>query len=206
MPIYRAYSCSIWRSALRHHRCNSRIARRSIATLSGRMHRDPYSMMLPYESSYFCSCAGGDQHSQSNIGRQLGPIHPEASVRPRPRPMQTSATHELVPPSRMMHHATSRANSFETAPLLSRGGGGSGGSSGEPSGGAWHGSDAEPSTSGGGSPSPSFFSSWPLLVGLCALSVVICYADRSNISTAILPMSEAFGWDKVSPSFALVLE
>jgi ACS family sodium-dependent inorganic phosphate cotransporter len=34
------------------------------------------------------------------------------------------------------------------------------------------------------------------MVGLCALSVVICYADRSNISTAILPMSEAFGWDK----------
>ncbi len=39
-------------------------------------------------------------------------------------------------------------------------------------------------------------SSWQLLVGLCALSVVICYADRSNISTAILPMAESFGWDK----------
>lgn len=27
-------------------------------------------------------------------------------------------------------------------------------------------------------------------VALAALSVVICYADRSNISTAIIPMSE----------------
>jgi len=34
-------------------------------------------------------------------------------------------------------------------------------------------------------------------VALCAASVVICYADRSNMSTAILPMSEQFGWDKV---------
>lgn len=39
--------------------------------------------------------------------------------------------------------------------------------------------------------------SWQLLVGMCAISVVICYADRSNISTAILPMAESFGWDKV---------
>jgi hypothetical protein len=38
---------------------------------------------------------------------------------------------------------------------------------------------------------------WRYLVGLCAVSVVICYADRSNISTAILPMAEQFGWDKV---------
>lgn len=37
---------------------------------------------------------------------------------------------------------------------------------------------------------------WQYLVGLCALSVVICYADRSNISTAVLPMAEQFGWDK----------
>ncbi len=40
--------------------------------------------------------------------------------------------------------------------------------------------------------------SWWILIGLCAASVVICYADRSNISTAILPMAETFGWDKVS--------
>lgn len=32
-----------------------------------------------------------------------------------------------------------------------------------------------------------------------ALGIVICYADRSNVSTAILPMAETFGWDKVHP-------
>lgn len=39
-------------------------------------------------------------------------------------------------------------------------------------------------------------SNWQYLVALCAMSVVICYADRSNISTAILPMAEQFHWDK----------
>lgn len=34
----------------------------------------------------------------------------------------------------------------------------------------------------------------PAQVALAAISVVICYADRSNISTAILPMSEQYGW------------
>ncbi|EFJ49564.1 hypothetical protein VOLCADRAFT_59482 [Volvox carteri f. nagariensis] len=33
-------------------------------------------------------------------------------------------------------------------------------------------------------------------VALCTLGVVICYADRSNISTAVLPMAQQFGWDK----------
>jgi hypothetical protein len=37
----------------------------------------------------------------------------------------------------------------------------------------------------------------PVQVVVAALGIVICYADRSNMSTAILPMSEAFGWDKV---------
>lgn len=32
---------------------------------------------------------------------------------------------------------------------------------------------------------------------VAALGIVICYADRSNMSTAILPMSEAYHWDKV---------
>jgi ACS family sodium-dependent inorganic phosphate cotransporter len=36
---------------------------------------------------------------------------------------------------------------------------------------------------------------WPWVVALSAISVVICYADRSNISTAIIPMSEQFGWE-----------
>lgn len=34
-------------------------------------------------------------------------------------------------------------------------------------------------------------------VTVAALGIVICYADRSNMSTAILPMAEAFHWDKV---------
>jgi hypothetical protein len=34
-------------------------------------------------------------------------------------------------------------------------------------------------------------------VALCTLGIVICYADRSNISTAVLPMAQEFGWDKV---------
>jgi len=38
---------------------------------------------------------------------------------------------------------------------------------------------------------------WKYLVTLAALSVVICYADRTNISTAILPMSKELNWDKV---------
>jgi hypothetical protein len=33
-------------------------------------------------------------------------------------------------------------------------------------------------------------------VALAAISVAICYADRSNISTAILPMSQQFGWEQ----------
>ncbi|GFH31223.1 MFS domain-containing protein, partial [Haematococcus lacustris] len=41
------------------------------------------------------------------------------------------------------------------------------------------------------------------LVALCAVSVVICYADRSNISTAVLPMAEHFGWDKAFTGIVL---
>ena len=32
-------------------------------------------------------------------------------------------------------------------------------------------------------------------MALAAVSVAICYADRSNISTAIIPMAEQFQWD-----------
>ena len=38
---------------------------------------------------------------------------------------------------------------------------------------------------------------WPkryTLVLLCVLSVFICYMDRVNISVAIMPMAEEFGW------------
>lgn len=36
-----------------------------------------------------------------------------------------------------------------------------------------------------------------LQVTVAAVGIVICYADRSNMSTAILPMAEAYHWDKV---------
>jgi hypothetical protein len=32
-------------------------------------------------------------------------------------------------------------------------------------------------------------------VALAAISVLICYADRSNISTAIISMAEQYQWD-----------
>lgn len=54
-----------------------------------------------------------------------------------------------------------------------------------------------------GSPPPSppnpeggSWAGWQLLVALATMSMVICYADRSNMSTAILPMAQTFGWDK----------
>ncbi|KAF8063765.1 PHT4 [Scenedesmus sp. PABB004] len=52
---------------------------------------------------------------------------------------------------------------------------------------------ALPGAPGGGEPGNP---SWLTLVLVAAAGVVICYADRSNMSTAILPMAEAFNWDK----------
>ncbi|KXZ55720.1 hypothetical protein GPECTOR_2g1270 [Gonium pectorale] len=49
---------------------------------------------------------------------------------------------------------------------------------------------------------PSGFS-WEYLVALCTLGIVICYADRSNISTAVLPMAQQFGWDKAYQGIVL---
>jgi ACS family sodium-dependent inorganic phosphate cotransporter len=37
--------------------------------------------------------------------------------------------------------------------------------------------------------------SWSF-VGLCALAIGICYADRANIADAIIPMSEEMGWSR----------
>lgn len=34
------------------------------------------------------------------------------------------------------------------------------------------------------------------MVGLCACATFICYIDRVNISVAIIPMAEEFGWDQ----------
>jgi MFS family permease len=39
---------------------------------------------------------------------------------------------------------------------------------------------------------------WKKLTLLAAAAIFICYADRSNISTAIIPMAAQFGWDKVA--------
>jgi len=44
---------------------------------------------------------------------------------------------------------------------------------------------------------------WQALVFLCSVGIMICYADRSNISTAILPMADQFGWDKSYQGFVL---
>lgn len=37
---------------------------------------------------------------------------------------------------------------------------------------------------------------WMHIVGLCASAALLCYLDRSNISTAIVPMANVYGWDK----------
>ena len=41
------------------------------------------------------------------------------------------------------------------------------------------------------------------VIGLGVLAVVICYMDRMNISVAIIPMAEQFGWDKTTSGFIL---
>ena len=41
-------------------------------------------------------------------------------------------------------------------------------------------------------------SDWTNLTVLAAAAIFICYADRANISTAIIPMAAQFGWDKVA--------
>jgi len=52
------------------------------------------------------------------------------------------------------------------------------------------------SNAGGPAPGAGGATRWPALVGLAALGIVICYADRSNMSTAIIPMAQDLGWDK----------
>ncbi|KAG1667951.1 hypothetical protein FOA52_008323 [Chlamydomonas sp. UWO 241] len=75
-------------------------------------------------------------------------------------------------------HSSLRKDSFDTSPLMvSPLKGDRPDDKGSPAGGL-------------GSPN------WKLLVGMAAVSVIISYADRSNISTAILPMATDFGWDK----------
>lgn len=37
---------------------------------------------------------------------------------------------------------------------------------------------------------------WPLIVALCAVGIFISYADRSNISVAVISMAQEFSWSK----------
>lgn len=42
-----------------------------------------------------------------------------------------------------------------------------------------------------------------IVVGLSVLAAFICYIDRVNISVAIIPMQEAFGWSQTAKGFVL---
>ncbi len=47
---------------------------------------------------------------------------------------------------------------------------------------------------------------WPrryTVVGLCFFATLICYVDRVNISVAIIPMAEEFGWDRTTQGVVL---
>jgi ACS family sodium-dependent inorganic phosphate cotransporter len=47
--------------------------------------------------------------------------------------------------------------------------------------------------------SPASASRWPVrytIVGLCILSVFVCYIDRVNMSVAVLAMQEQYGWSE----------
>lgn len=49
-------------------------------------------------------------------------------------------------------------------------------------------------------------SRWPkrhVLVGFCFLATFICYIDRVNISVAIIPMAEEFGWSATTKGYVL---
>jgi len=43
---------------------------------------------------------------------------------------------------------------------------------------------------------PESLSPWPVVVGLCALGIALSYADRSNMSVAVLSMAPEFAWSK----------
>lgn len=53
---------------------------------------------------------------------------------------------------------------------------------------------------------PSWREYWPrryTTIGLCFCATFICYIDRVNISVAIIPMAEQFGWDQTIRGFVL---
>lgn len=39
-------------------------------------------------------------------------------------------------------------------------------------------------------------SSWRWILALSTIAILICYADRTNISVAIVPMSQELGWSE----------
>ena len=43
------------------------------------------------------------------------------------------------------------------------------------------------------------------LIGYSTLAVIICYIDRVNISVAIIPMQEQFGWSDSQVGFIFLL-
>lgn len=53
---------------------------------------------------------------------------------------------------------------------------------------------------------PSLREYWPrryTTIGMCFAATFICYIDRVNISVAIIPMAEEFGWDQTVRGFVL---
>ncbi|CAD7698949.1 unnamed protein product [Ostreobium quekettii] len=44
---------------------------------------------------------------------------------------------------------------------------------------------------------------WAWIMAMCTASVVISYADRTNVSTAIIPMAKEFDWSKEEQGFIL---
>ena len=42
-----------------------------------------------------------------------------------------------------------------------------------------------------------------LIIVFCFLSNILCYVDRTNISVAIIPMSETFKWSTVTQGYIL---
>ncbi|MCS6926455.1 MAG: ACS family MFS transporter [Candidatus Binatia bacterium] len=71
-----------------------------------------------------------------------------------------------------------------------------------------HPTHSEPTASAPPTPAPgvSLRHYWPrrlILVVLCFVSTFICYIDRVNISVAIIPMAEEFGWDQTTRGVVL---
>ena len=44
---------------------------------------------------------------------------------------------------------------------------------------------------------------WRALTALCAVAIATCYADRSNISVAVIAMTREYGWDKLEQGLVL---